>query len=246
MFPLTIWSPWVRQLTDRSACVNDQIYFPIAVVQFKIDITEFLATAKRKLAGYQNFLERFYNECNHVSMHLLEVLELSFGLLTGAFTSSCSQQAHELRLNHFPTMQRGPHSSDKNNRVWPHTDLGVITCLFKDGIGGLEVENPKLAGHFVAVVPGGRDKIIVNVAETLERWTNGVLKAGVHRVVPPRVSSDFEEDMVLQRYSSPFFVTAERQAKVGPLSHFIKNNAKTQYADISALEYHTSRVAEAY
>lgn len=170
-----------------------------------------------ELTGYRAFLERFYNSCDRVSMHLLEAIELAFGLPAGAFTDNCRQQAHELRLNHYPAMLRGPPHSNGNNRVWPHTDLGVITCLFQDDIGGLEVESPKVPGQFVAIVPGGKDEIVVNVAETMERWTNGTLRAGVHRVIPSRAGSESLKELVPERYSSPFFVKADRHANVGPL-----------------------------
>lgn len=111
-------------------------------------------------------------------MLLLTALEVSFCLPAGSFTDRCREEAGELRLNHYPALVQT--DSSPINRAWAHTDLGVITCLFQDSIGGLEIEDRTHRGQFHRVLPGRRSELIVNSSETLERWTNGKVCLGFH------------------------------------------------------------------
>lgn len=205
-----------------------------------------------KIPGLRPFLERFYSMSHDVSMGLLEALEVGLDLPPGALTHQCRRHADELRLIHYPGLQLSggdekPHAA-AGNRVWPHTDLGVITCLFQDSVGGLEMEDRARPGTFVAIPPGvRRDEMVVNISETMERWSNGVLKAGKHLVrTPPGRPSPAGGATVPERYSSPFFVKASREACVGPLPYFVSSEVPPAYSDMTALEFHMQRVAKAY
>lgn len=205
--------------------------------------------SEEKIPGLRSFLERFYSMLHDVSMGLLEALEIGLDLPPGAFTQQCQRHADELRLIHYPGLRVSsdkPHAAP--NRVWPHTDLGVITCLFQDSVGGLEMEDRTRPGRFQAIPPGQRrDEMVVNISETMERWSNGVLKAGKHLVRTPVGQQSPDGDITVpERYSSPFFVKASREARVGPLPYFVSNKAPPAYSDMTALEFHMQRVAKAY
>ena len=119
-------------------------------------------------------MEDSFTRCHKVALLLLSALEVSLSLPAGSFTDKCGQEAGELRLNYYPTLVQTNTSSV--NRAWAHTDLGVITCLFQDSIGGLEIEDRAHRGQFHRVWPGRRSELVVNSSETLERWTNGKVR----------------------------------------------------------------------
>jgi isopenicillin N synthase-like dioxygenase len=123
------------------------------------------------MPGFKSFLEDSFTRCHEVAMLLLNALEISFSLPAGSFTDRCREKAGELRLNYYPALVQT--DSSPINRAWAHTDLGVMTCLFQDSIGGLEIEDRAHRGQFHRVSPGRRSELIVNSSETLERWTNG-------------------------------------------------------------------------
>lgn len=54
-------------------------------------------------------------------------------------------------------------------------------------MGGLEIEDRLQEGKFRAVQPGKGNELVVNVSETLERWTNGKvyhpILLGIHNEV---------------------------------------------------------------
>ncbi|KAF3012559.1 hypothetical protein E8E14_000929 [Neopestalotiopsis sp. 37M] len=200
------------------------------------------------IPGFRPFMEDFYERCCTISMHLLEALEMSLELPPGAFMDKCREKAHELRLNRYPAITQSRVRPDVN-RVWPHTDLGVITCLFQDSIGGLEVEDRAQRGTFHPIAPGGSE-MIVNISETLQRWSNGKLPAGVHQVtLPPDLNTESTRGAntsIPERYSIPFFVKADYNTSVGALTQFLHDSQPSAYPDITALEFHKQRLAQAY
>ncbi|CAJ0549729.1 Ff.00g033420.m01.CDS01 [Fusarium sp. VM40] len=200
------------------------------------------------IPGFKAFLEDSFTTCHEVAMLLLNALEVSFSLPAGSFTNRCREKAGELRLNYYPNLVQT--DSSPINRAWAHTDLEVITCLFQDSIGGLEIEDRAQPGQFHRVSPGRRSELIVNSSETLERWTNGEIAAGVHRVVTPTPNITdnvtLSDRVVLGRYSIPFFVKADNQASVGPLPQFLAGSDVTRFEEMSAIEYYQARNRKAY
>ncbi|KAF2834044.1 Clavaminate synthase-like protein [Ophiobolus disseminans] len=200
--------------------------------------------AEAELAGFREFMEAHYVKSQQVSCMLLNALELSLGLPASALSSRCLGGASELRLNHYPTISAAELKSGSLARIWPHTDLGVLTCLFQDDVGGLEIEDRRCKGTFRPIPRQAWNEMVVNVSETLERWTNGQLAAGVHRVSAPAATTC--DAVLAARYSNAFFVKADRQTDVGVLQTFVRNGEACRYSPMTALEYHKARVASAY
>lgn len=84
--------------------------------------------------------------------------------------------------------------------------------------------------------------MVVNISETLQRWTNDRLPAGLHRVTAPRGMVD---GMIPERYTVAYFCKADRNAPVGSLPPFCVG-APRKYEDMTALEYHQQRLTSAY
>ena len=90
-------------------------------------------------------------------------------------------------------------------------------------------------------------EMVVNVSETLQRWTNGRLRAGLHRVGPPRgVLLQGEGVIVPERYSVAYFCKADRGACVGSLDPFVAEGEEKRFEDLTAIEYHQLRLKSAY
>ena len=87
-----------------------------------------------------------------------------------------------------------------------HSDYGVLTVLWTDGTEGLEIRKDDVWWP-VKPLPKHRNAFICNVGDLCERWTNGVFKSTVHRVVTRRDESDAdgESDAVGNRRHSCAF-----------------------------------------
>jgi isopenicillin N synthase-like dioxygenase len=163
---------------------------------------------------------------------LLEGVALSLELSGSYFTKLMANPISIQRLLHYPP-QRGYIAEDIIG-VGAHTDYGNLTILAQDDVGGLQVmnrdgdwvEGPPIAGTFV-----------INVGDLIQRLTNGVYLANLHRVV---------NTSGRDRYSIPFFIDADFDAVIGPLSSCITETNPRRYEAVTCGEHKFGRFAASY
>jgi isopenicillin N synthase-like dioxygenase len=89
--------------------------------------------------------------------------------------------------------------------VGEHTDYGLLTLLYQDEVGGLQVKHG--SGWIdVPFVPGS---FVVNVGDMLERLTSGRYTSALHRVINTAGRS---------RISMPFFFDPRFDAELRPIA----------------------------
>ncbi|MCJ1231405.1 hypothetical protein MMC12_008082 [Toensbergia leucococca] len=200
------------------------------------------------LPGFRNYMEDAFEKMERTSTNIMEALEMALNLPGGAFMKKITHErnASEFRFNHYPAIDIETIKGGRVSRIWPHFDLGVITLLFQDSVGGLEFENREQRGNFQRVECSAPSEMVVNVSETLQRLTNDRLPAGLHRVNIPEDLKDKETGMLPERYSIAYFCKADREASVGSLKQFVAPGAAPKYQDITAIEYHQQRLLSAY
>lgn len=171
-------------------------------------------------------------------MRIMEACEVGLDIPPGSITEMCKPDASELRMLYYPEVSIKTLRSGLVKRAWPHTDFGIITLLFQDGLGGLELEDRRKDFTFVPVVTKRRNEMVVNLSDTFGRWSNATMPPGVHQVNIPPSLLEASEGVVPERYSSVFFFKAHRRASVGPLAPFVTPETPARYPDITALEFH--------
>ncbi|XXH01868.1 hypothetical protein Hte_008230 [Hypoxylon texense] len=113
-------------------------------------------------------------------------MEEYFDAMRGLTISMC-------RAHRYP--RASVEMAKKSRGTGAHTDYGAMTLLLQDDIGGLEVfHRPSATWN---PVPYVEDAFIVNIADMMERWTNGRYMSTLHRVISPVSNKD--------RYSVAFF-----------------------------------------
>ncbi|KAL9047248.1 MAG: hypothetical protein Q9214_000131, partial [Letrouitia sp. 1 TL-2023] len=172
-------------------------------------------------------MEELFQRMESVAALLMEALEVGLGLPHGAFLEKMTPAGNssEMRLNHYPAIDVGEIRGGRVSRIWPHFDLGVITLLFQDEVGGLEFEDRASSGKFQRINCERPTEMVVNVSETLQRWTNGYVPAGLHRVNVPETLENQQYGEIPERYSIAYFCKADREASVGPLKQFIHDGS---------------------
>jgi len=198
-----------------------------------------------KLPGFRSFMEQFYKSSERVSLQLLQALEESLKLPRGAFCRNV-KEASELRVNHYPPITVEKMRGGSVNRIWPHFDLGILTLLWTRGASGLEFQDRMEKDNFIPLQQESPYELIVNVSETLQRWTNDALPAGLHQVTIPRALRNKDDGVIPERYSIAYFCKADRNALVGTMEHFIDSADDAKYENVTALEYHRARLHDAY
>lgn len=242
--------PFFPLLTLNSTQTADAVALKEHFDYGAVDDDEFpnLWPAETDLPGFKAFMTQFYESCAKVSFTILRALEEALEISPGTFQEPCKPgNASEARLNRYPAMPLETMRCADTCRISPHFDLGVITLLFSDGIGGLEFEGRRTGKkeQFSPVESGCKGEMIVSIAETMQRWTQDTLPASLHQVTIPRSMKDQSDGMVPERYSIVYLAKADRGASVGSLDEFCQGMEK-KYEDISALDYHQTRIAAAY
>lgn len=188
-------------------------------------------------------MENYWDRC--LSLSIISAIEMGLKIPQGTIASRCVNSASEIRLNHYPAIESSEILDVTTARIWPHTDFGIITMLLTGEVGGLEIEDSKRPGTFIPVEQGEQGEMVINVADTLERWTKGVLKAGLHRVMLPPGVQNTGSRVIPERWSVPYLFKARRDVSVGPLPQFISERP-TLYDDITALQFQLRRQHQVY
>ncbi|KAF2176515.1 oxidoreductase [Zopfia rhizophila CBS 207.26] len=192
---------------------------------------------------FRPFMEQYFDTCHKVSIQIMEALEIGLKLPMGALVDRCTPAHSELRILHYPPVRIQTLMNGKTKRVWPHTDFGIITLLFQDSVGGLELEDRSKPGTFTPIVaqPKGQpSELVINTSETLQRLTNDYIRAGLHQVNIPTTSKGMTEGTLATRYSCAFF-KASRETNVSPLHQFVTEDHPTLYKDMTPLEFNKER-----
>jgi len=177
------------------------------------------------LPGFREALESYYGETYKLGMKILEGFALYLGKDEGFFTRHFTKPVADMVINHY-WGTAGLHISDQASG--PHTDHGIVTILWQDSLGGLEVMGKD--GDWISVTPL-RGSYVINIGELMKRWTNGRFKATVHRVVHLQDKS---------RYSMPLFCNPDFRTVVDPRDLGV-SDADAQYPPVMSGDFLLSR-----
>ncbi|MEH2026170.1 isopenicillin N synthase family dioxygenase [Nostoc sp.] len=171
---------------------------------------------------FRQLLLEFFTTCRDASFNILQAMAIALKLPESYFTDFHIERNFNTSINHYPSLQQTP--SPGEMRFAEHTDYGSITLIFQDEIAGLEVCND--AGEWIAApfLPG---KVLVILADLMQRWTNDKFPATKHRVPLP---SKFPSN---PRYSIIYFESPDYDAEISCL----ESNATPNYPPIRTHEY---------
>ncbi|KAJ4288077.1 hypothetical protein N0V90_012094 [Kalmusia sp. IMI 367209] len=164
-----------------------------------------------ELPGFKETLDDFYSQCLTLGLNVLKCLAMAMDLGDTFFDNITKKADPQLRLIHYPSIERKVVEQEGHARIIPHTDFGLCTLLFQDDVGGLEVD-PFHTGDFKPALPK-RGTVLINIADLLQRLTNDRCRSTIHRVVSPRVAGD----VLPSRYSIPFFIHPDPEVLIDPI-----------------------------
>lgn len=190
------------------------------------------------LPGFRKTLDEFYAQCLSLGLNVLKCLAIAMDLGDNFFDDITKKADPQLRLIHYPPIEKKVLEQKGHARIYPHTDFGLCTLLFQDGVGGLEVD-PFHTGNFKAAlpIPG---TVLINIADLMQRLTNDRCRSTLHRVVSPKVCGD----ILPSRYSIPFFIHPDPEALIDPV---VKEKGEVKkYEAVNAGEWRTWNTKKNY
>lgn len=165
------------------------------------------------LPGFRETQTEFFEAFSQLAQQTLRLVHTALGAPEGvADDHPGSAQTSTVRLNHYPLDDPVPEGERADlpelgkTALGYHTDPGVLTLLLQDETGGLQAHSP--ADGWIDVRPK-RGTIVVNLADSLQVWTNDRYRAAVHRVVPMTQK---------RRFSIPYFYNPELEAVIQPIA----------------------------
>ncbi len=129
--------------------------------------------------GITDVLGTFHDAVFDMQRRVLRIIALGIGCHEAFFDEMLVDGPSLSRAIHYPPMASAPDAP----HVWAgeHGDINLITALPRATAPGLQVKLKSDGSWMDAVAPAGR--AIVNTGLMLETVTNGLIEAGVHRVV---------------------------------------------------------------
>ncbi|KAJ7667053.1 thymine dioxygenase, partial [Mycena olivaceomarginata] len=118
--------------------------------------------------------------CHEIGLNILRALTLGFGLDEEYLLKYHTAPDNELGLLRYPSVSAVALANESVARIGPHSDFGSITLLLQDDVGGLEVEDLRVAGSFrpAPPVPGA---LVVNAGDFMMRWSDDTIRSTIHR-----------------------------------------------------------------
>ena len=175
------------------------------------------------LPNFKPVIATYYAQVLSLARHLFRLFALSLNLEETYFDALTTHPGGIGRLLYYPP-QTPSQLAQKTHKLGlgAHTDYECFTVLLSTSEPGLEILFPPsdlTGGHPIwrpcPIRPG---TLTVNVADFLMRWTNGLYKSTIHRVVSrPTEAADGTRMGSEARYSVPFFFSINYDADVQPL-----------------------------
>ena len=136
---------------------------------------------------------------------LMEGVALSLGLDAAYFAGRYTADPLILfRIFNYPT-HPAPAGQEVQWGVGEHSDYGLLTILWQDDVGGLQVKTPE---GWIEAPPVPRS-FVCNIGDMLDRMTGGLYRSTPHRVALNVSGRD--------RLSMPFFFDPHFEARVRPI-----------------------------
>lgn len=141
--------------------------------------------------AFQDVMNEYRSECIRVGFRLVQLIALAIGLDEHFFDEAFADPLTTLRL-----LRYAKEISEPDEGIFAcgaHSDYGMITLLLTDENPGLQILTKD---ETWIDVPPRPTAFVVNLGDMLERWTNGLCRSTVHRVLTNGSA---------ERYSLPCF-----------------------------------------
>lgn len=135
-----------------------------------------------EIEGFQKSYSEYYRSMESLTLTMVSIFSDALGLSPEYFYGTLDRHISILRANYYPRQTKAPKPGQL--RAGAHTDYTALTILWQEDVasGGLEARTPD--GEWVAV-PVVPDSFVVNLGDSMMRWTNDTWLSTLHRVVNP-------------------------------------------------------------
>lgn len=185
------------------------------------------------LPGFKDTYLQLYAQMERASKIVVRVASMALGQDEAWFDDKFDKHESTMSWMHYPPQPEAPTGEDM--RSPPHSDVGAMTYLFQDsGLDGAHPGGLQILGDdgVWRDMRGVEGQIMMNIGDTMRRWTNDRWRSSKHRVAnPPR------EQAHTARISLGFFQKPNFWAKLDPVPGTASTENPSRYDDMYAGEY---------
>lgn len=131
----------------------------------------------------------YFRAMEGLSLRLAHIFALALDLEEDYFDDKLDRHISILRANYYPRQLEAAQANQL--RAGGHTDYTAFTILWQETVaaGGLQIRDPGGTWNDVPALPG---TFVVNIGDSLARWTNDTWVSTMHRVVnpPPAIAAE--------------------------------------------------------
>ncbi|OIV92505.1 hypothetical protein TanjilG_02268 [Lupinus angustifolius] len=188
----------------------------------------------------EDALQYWPNQCKEVALEylklasklvkdLVEILMDNLGVKLDESKIEGLLGMRMVNMNYYPACP----NPELTVGVGRHSDMGAITVLLQDGIGGLYVkvegdnDDDTNKGEWLEIPPI-HGALVINIGDTLQILSNGKYKSAEHRVRTTNTQS---------RVSVPVFTLPNPTEVIVPLPEVVKKDGLARYRQVIFQDY---------
>ncbi|CAI8597095.1 unnamed protein product [Vicia faba] len=177
-------------------------------------------------SDYRESVAKYSDEMKILAQKLLALISESLGLRSSCIEDAVGDFYQNITISYYPPCPQ----PDLTLGLQSHSDMGAITLLIQDDVGGLQVLKSGDDDRWLTVQPLS-DAILVLLADQTEIITNGKYRSCVHRAVtnPDR-----------PRLSVATFHDPAKTVKISPASELITDSSPAKYRGVVYGDYVSS------
>jgi isopenicillin N synthase-like dioxygenase len=149
----------------------------------------------------------YFHRMEALTTDVMHIFATALDLPATYFDSKLDRHISILRANYYPKLTRPPRA--KQLRGGEHTDYTAFTILWQERTPTVGLQALSVEGEWLDV-PAIDDTFVVNIGDSLMRWTNDKWISTSHRVVAPPFEIAREHD----RLSLVYFVQPNYDAEI--------------------------------
>jgi isopenicillin N synthase-like dioxygenase len=157
--------------------------------------------------GFRDIYTDYFHRIESLALEMMHIFATALDLPMDFFDTKLDRHISILRANYYPRLSRPPRA--KQLRGGEHSDYTAFTILWQERIPtiGLQARGP--GGEWLDV-PAIDDTMVINIGDSLMRWTNDKWISTQHRVVNPPFEIARDHD----RLSLVYFVQPNYDAEI--------------------------------
>lgn len=176
---------------------------------------------------FSDCFERYVDLMEGIAGTIFELLIESLGVKLSSAMEGFGKGFAGVRYNYYPPCPQPSLAMG----LGAHTDPNVLTILFQDEVGGLQLRG--IDGEWRAVKPKS-DAFVVNVGDIMKVLSNGAYRTAEHRAVLNSMKA---------RLSLGFFYSPHRETIMKPLEDLVDAQHPAQFKPFNYGEYIRYRIA---